>query len=41
MRSSAPTITTFRFYATMQDLEGRRRETTDKLDHYLEVMGYE
>ena len=41
MRRLAPTITKIRFYTTIQDLEGQRKETTDKLDHYLEVMGYE
>ena len=30
-----------KYHTTMQDIKARREETTDKLDHYLEVMGYE
>jgi type I restriction enzyme M protein len=30
-----------KYQTTMQDLKGRREETTEKLDDYLEVMGYE
>ena len=30
-----------KYHTTMQDIKGRREETTEKLDHYLEVMGYE
>ena len=40
MRRSAPTITTFRFYTTMQNIRGRREQTTEKLDNYLGDMGY-
>jgi type I restriction enzyme M protein len=30
-----------KYRTTMQDIKGRREQTTEKLDHYLEVMGYE
>jgi type I restriction enzyme M protein len=30
-----------KYHTTMQDIKGRREETTAKLDDYLEVMGYE
>ena len=41
MRRLAPTIMKVRFYTTMQNLGWRRKETTEKLNHYLEVMDYE
>jgi type I restriction enzyme M protein len=30
-----------KYHTTMQDIKGRREETTEKLSNYLEVMGYE
>jgi type I restriction enzyme M protein len=30
-----------KYHTTMQDIKGRREETTKKLNDYLEVMGYE
>jgi hypothetical protein len=30
-----------KYHTTMQDIKGRREETTEKLGNYLEVMGYE
>ena len=30
-----------KYRTAMQDIKGRREETTEKLDQYLEVMGYE
>lgn len=30
-----------KYQTTIQDIKGRREETTEKLGHYLEVMGYE